>query len=1016
MLKSKGASAMNTLYCLPLGETMRDKFIEDARQYAYGEALFVVPGYYFSQLVKSRAGVKTVIMDYLPNEILRLYAEGKAYQRISRLAQEMLLKSIVKDMLAQGELTYFAPLADRDGFVKNLAVLIGELSRSYVDTEELSGAFDHWDGRKARLQEKDRELNSIYATYRARLAAANLYDVDGLYRLAISLLEKGEGKLHWQKLYFSEFYQFDDLQRALLKVLSKHCDIQIGIFYDGQRPDVSEATLNAYGDISGMNFQVVKEEPTVERNADLAYLVENWHRPGHTKTEAHNITLLATTSPENEMAAVITSIKNLLRSGVNPEEIVVLVRSLTDYAGFSDLFRAYGVPTVLPQVANFSGQALPDFLGKLLQVALNTNNVEKWQALLATDYCQVLYNIPRENLEEEYNANFFPTSKKLLSFLQDFYPEAKTMELEALSGNLAKKHTGSEYAEILSEALDGWQISIRAGKAYQQDRITLSQLKILTGCEKICHSVLEAIELAFAQNQKSGTITLEDFITLWRDQSKDAIITLDRGQHKGIQVLEVANVQGVTFPHVFLMGLREGMFPKIKFENWLYNDKERAMLHALDINLQQTSANVAMDRYFFGAALAMATEKLHLSYYVDDAAGASGYIEELAQYFQSGTWQKEGFVVTVDNCAGKQELVNILARAGQTGAKETQWLTAQLGENFPLQKALDEERWLKANSYNGQVAGQGELPALSASSLDLYVKCPFSYLVAKEWKTGVWEPLTEEIQPTVSGDLYHLILAKFLGRHLQENISTLDKGKLAAELRTAFNEEYKIMVEKGIITETPLGTEEKKFYWRVLCKWLEREISYQAEINTPLLPKELEIGFGLKDSKWPALQLTIDNKVTAFSGQIDRIDTDGKNYIITDYKSGSFPNGADIAKGYALQLPLYVLALTNLCHLNMENVWGAGYYALKEGRRKSGMWNKEQGKDLPWLNTGRNQDFETVMDTAKGHIAQCVRAIRRGEFPAAPQKNCPVYCPGYDVCRYKLNTTLNLSEEGDGNE
>ena len=1008
---------MNTLYSLSLGETMRSCFIEDARKYAYGEALFVVPGNYFRQLVKKQGSVRTVIMDYLPNEILRINAKEKNYQRISRPAQEMLLKTIIKEMLEAGELTYFEPLADGDGFVKNLASFIGELSRSWVAPEELDRAFAAWEGRTDRLQEKDRELNKLYTTYRARLQARNLYDVDGLYRLAISFLEANEAKLPWKKLYFSEFYQFDDLQRELIRALSKSCDIQIGIFFDGQRPELSKATLNAYGDLAGLDFQVIKEPAKIKRAGSLAFIVENWQKMGHKKIEPQGITLLEATSPEREMAGVITSIKKLIAQGTNPGDIVVLVRSLTDYAGFSDMFKDYGVPTSLPQVTSFSGQALPDFLVKLLKTAVNPNKVEAWQNLLATEYCSELYGVDKAKLEEEYNSKFFPTGNSLLAFLKTAFPAASLDELVALVKNFSKKHTGKEFVDILSTELAHWDMSGRAGKAYQQDAIDLDRIKILAGCENFCLKILQDMELAFAQSGKDEEkITVDEFLTIWLDLSKDATITLQKGNARGIQVLEAANVQGVTFPYVFLMGLREGVFPKIKFENWLYNDKERALLHDLGINLQQTSANVAMDRYFFGTALAMATDELRMSYYADDIAGPSGYVEEMAQYFPPQTWQAEKFTITGNNCAGKQELLNFLAPLPQLGDKEQAWLTKELGENFSLKKTLDSTRWMGENPYNGKIGGKGELSSLSASALDLYAKCPFSYLVAKEWKTEAWEPLTDEIKPTVSGDLYHLTLARFLGKHLQEDLSTLDSAKLMEELHKDFREEYAALVEKGIITETPLSEQEKKFYWSVLSKWLTKEISYQEGETVKLLPKELEVGFGLTDSKWPALELTIDNKVTAFSGQIDRIDTDGESYIITDYKSGAFPSGSDIAHGYALQLPLYALALENLCNVATEKIWGAGYYALKESRRKSGMWNKEKNSMLPWLATGRSQDYGEVMEKAMGQIASIVRAIRQGLFPAAPLKNCPAYCPGYDICRYRLNRTLNLSEEGDNNE
>ena len=46
-LLPKGAAMSNILHCLQLGETMRDRFLEQARALPYGSALFVVPNRYF---------------------------------------------------------------------------------------------------------------------------------------------------------------------------------------------------------------------------------------------------------------------------------------------------------------------------------------------------------------------------------------------------------------------------------------------------------------------------------------------------------------------------------------------------------------------------------------------------------------------------------------------------------------------------------------------------------------------------------------------------------------------------------------------------------------------------------------------------------------------------------------------------------------------------------------------------------------------------------------------------------
>lgn len=84
------------------------------------------------------------------------------------------------------------------------------------------------------------------------------------------------------------------------------------------------------------------------------------------------------------------------------------------------------------------------------------------------------------------------------------------------------------------------------------------------------------------------------------------------------------------------MGLREGEFPRSKNENWIYNDRERAELSGVGVELDNTACAYAEDKFFFAAVAAMATETLTLSWYSDDTAAASAYIEDVERLYAAG--------------------------------------------------------------------------------------------------------------------------------------------------------------------------------------------------------------------------------------------------------------------------------------------------------------------------------------------------------------------------------------------
>ena len=54
------------------------------------------------------------------------------------------------------------------------------------------------------------------------------------------------------------------------------------------------------------------------------------------------------------------------------------------------------------------------------------------------------------------------------------------------------------------------------------------------------------------------------------------------------------------------------------------------------MELDNTSCAYAEDKFFFAAVAAMATETLTLSWYSDDTAGASAYIEDVERLYAAG--------------------------------------------------------------------------------------------------------------------------------------------------------------------------------------------------------------------------------------------------------------------------------------------------------------------------------------------------------------------------------------------
>lgn len=109
-------------------------------------------------------------------------------------------------------------------------------------------------------------------------------------------------------------------------------------------------------------------------------------------------------------------------------------------------------------------------------------------------------------------------------------------------------------------------------------------------------------------------ISLDLVQKFWKDSLDQGKLPLTPGEPQGVPVLEAGEIQGVSFPYVYILGVREGLFPAVKRESWLYSDQERGELNALGLELSLTARALDTDRYFFGSAVALAGRELHLSW------------------------------------------------------------------------------------------------------------------------------------------------------------------------------------------------------------------------------------------------------------------------------------------------------------------------------------------------------------------------------------------------------------------
>jgi ATP-dependent helicase/nuclease subunit B len=1001
----------HSLYTTALGESMRDAFIQEASEFEYGKALFLVPNKFFRRVVGHTGLVRTASIDVLPRAILEMSGTAPDVTLISRYTQTKLLEQCIAFLNQKGKLEYFQKLADKKGFRDSLLRFIEELEKQGVSPEEWSRVVLSWEDRTEAQRQKDKELALFFTTYQALLRSQRMCDLQGLYEAAVKALQDGELKLPWQHLYFSEFNRLNGLQLKLIEKLAAYCDISFGLFYDTNRPELSAATSHLEEALLGIGFELKVVPAARKREKDLTAFCEYWQSGQKAGCPAQHVSLWEAPSAEAEIRGVLTAVKAKLRAGVKPQDMMLLLRNMSDYPGLRRYFDEYGIPTTLTDQTDMAGQPLCDFLSKLFAAALNHDNLEAYKALFRAPLAEFVWGIPREAVDELLYTKYVSSVDQMINLVSNL---PKSHDVKELLGFVSTSHLPKEWRDYFTGQLDAWNLTKTWGEWHKLHKATLQQVKSMALTEETVRNCLDQMETTLNQCGHEGEqVSLAEVREFWQDFLRGTTLLVVPGDSQGIRVNEVSDVQGMTIPYVFIMGVRDGLFPYIPHENWIYNDKERGTLTSLGIPLILAAQDLEQDHYFFASAVAMAEKEVQLSWYADDDGGPSSYIELLTRFFDEDSLPVNSVRSTLSGCASQAQLMNFLAEQPELGEKEKEWMTesSRCGTDFFDKKQHNANRWDGKSPFNGHLDRSEKELHLSASALDVYLACPFRYLAGYVWSLDMPEERGALPTPDAVGNLFHRTLARFLGKHLREDLSQMDESSLQSELKKAFLDVYEEMENDGQLPVSPFTKHLKEQFENQLSSWLKKEIAYEANDPLALRPYAVEKAFGRKGSEWEALCYKAGDMTVFVSGQVDRIDAspDQSVFAVMDYKTGDPPSKTQITSGLAVQLPLYVKAVSEN-NIPVEKIAGAQYGALKQGIRKGGFWTSTVKAMDKKRKTAA--DAEAVMASLDTVIQNAALGIGAGEFPAKPTDGkCPDYCPARDICRYRDNPQHGMEGE-----
>ncbi|NPV09083.1 MAG: hypothetical protein HPY83_14100, partial [Anaerolineae bacterium] len=312
---------------------------------------------------------------------------------ISGQAALALVRQLLAQMKAGGELTTFAAVAGYPGFARVALEWLREMRTQEISPEQME------DQARRSGSHRDAQLALLYRRYDDFLQQRHCTDADGLLATAAGLVEQQPGLAgDIGLLLVLGFDQFSPVQLRLLRNLASAIgDVSVYLTWDEDRPSDSRAlsrlarTRQALLEFATLSSEPVLEPPGVVQSLRHVrrFLLEPDAHPGAVNLEAGPPVWRAIAAPsrEAEVRLALRAIKRLLLDGADPGAVALLAPSPDRYANcVAAVAREYGV---LVPVARALAECPPiRALLNLLLLPFDFPRRETFDALRSPYVCQ----------------------------------------------------------------------------------------------------------------------------------------------------------------------------------------------------------------------------------------------------------------------------------------------------------------------------------------------------------------------------------------------------------------------------------------------------------------------------------------------------------------------------------------------------------------------------------------------------------------------------------------------------
>ncbi|MBQ5590542.1 MAG: exodeoxyribonuclease V subunit gamma, partial [Clostridia bacterium] len=550
--------------------------------------------------------------------------------------------------------------------------------------------------------------------------------------------------------------------------------------------------------------------------------------------KCESITLTKCKNIYEEVECVAKKILDLTsKQGIRYREISVISRDANSYNEvLKEIFEKYSIPLFVDSregVENLNLFRLVSFA--LSAVAKNLDNesvislvktglagVDDESASLFELYTYV-WRVNKKDFTKPFDMpvnSFVSGDEKYLCDVAKQIEEAREKIINPLvKFNKEKGNSVKSYIRAIYNLLNDYSCSVYL-KKQADDFAKNGYMRLSDNTVRsydIMIHILDQLYLSLGENEMS----LKRFC----DVFESAVTLLDVGSlPQGLDAVAAGSAERMRpkAPKVtFIIGANEGVFPSSAAGKGLFSDSELIRLKDKGITLPFYDVETAVDeQYLAYCALCSPSEKLYVSYYEYDIEGnekePSVIVENLCSLFPKLNLKK----FDKKEIYSEYDALKIYALSKGEDEEIKRYFEENPNKHF---ESLKLARLDKLTNITKDTASElyGKNIYTSASKIEVYNKCPFSYFCKYGIKANAIKEI--KIDNLIRGSIVHEVLEKMLNEYTAKEFFELSFEQAYAkveELADAYQTQ-----NSPVINKTPV----EKYRFKKLCNMIVKLVT-----------------------------------------------------------------------------------------------------------------------------------------------------------------------------------------------